>query len=97
MKITRSAVDAAYKELEEKTLAEIHRETAVKWLARGLAAVRHHDESGDESWLSDAEDYFHEALEHAALALEGPLCADTRAVVERIRAIAKLQDDDLPG
>lgn len=93
MKITSADVDAAYRELEEKDLSDIHRETAKLWLARGIAAVRHHEESEDDSWLFDAEEYLHEALEHAALVTDGPLSADVKDVVARVKAILGLQGD----
>jgi hypothetical protein len=96
MKITSADVEAAVKELEEKDLKQIHLETAKTWLSRGLAAVRLADACGDDeddertAWLLDAEEYLHEALEHAALAIDGPLCSEPAVVTRRVKAILDL-------
>lgn len=54
------AIEKASRELRSKSLEQIHAETAVTWAGRAYAAVR----LGLES---DAVDYAHEAIEHAAL------------------------------
>ena len=56
-------VDESVDELKEKSLIDIHRETALKWSARAVAACqlgKHEDEV----------DYRHEGLEHASLVMD---------------------------
>lgn len=57
-------LERAIAELREKSLAQIHYETAMLWLARAIAAHR-------MFLLQDTIDYAHEALEHAALSTDG--------------------------
>jgi hypothetical protein len=61
-------VDRADKELRVKTLTSIQLETAATWGARAAVAYRFYAGTRDVSWLLDAEEYYHEAVEHAALA-----------------------------
>lgn len=63
-------VDAATKEVQEKSEEQIELETAVKWAARAIAAYKLHQETDDTEWLLRAEDYYHESREHASLASE---------------------------
>lgn len=75
---------AALDELTSKTLQQIQIETAYKWAYRAWAAytvaasnigvVR-------QQWLSDALEYEHEAVEHAALADEQGVLEDVRLIV----------------
>jgi hypothetical protein len=60
-------------ELAHKTRQDVDRETAWKWAARAVAAYQRSQHSTDPlrdamSWIRDAQDYYHEAIEHAALA-----------------------------
>jgi len=66
----RAATLKAEKELEHVTLAEIQIATAFTWCGRAIAAYRIalQSASPSECWISDAREYEHEALEHAALA-----------------------------
>jgi hypothetical protein len=66
--ISSSRVSAAYVEIGQKTLAAIQRETADTWGARALAAYLFFKQTRQEPWKSIAEEYAHEAVEHAALA-----------------------------
>lgn len=60
-------VEAAKKELLEKTKEQIESETADRWASLALAAYALAEEEPDEvRWLVLASDYEHEATEHAA-------------------------------
>ena len=63
-----TTVDEARRELFQKTRAEIEEETAFKWAARAVAAYQLSAMQQPNRFLRDAEDYYHEAIEHAALA-----------------------------
>ena len=58
---------AARTEVTSKSDVVIERETAEKWAARSIACFEKYAETGNQKWLVRAEDYKHEALEHAAL------------------------------
>lgn len=55
------------KDITEKTLAEIQEDTAWTWASRAAACYEKLKETGDWKWKTDAEEYRHEAVEHAAL------------------------------
>jgi|SRR5581483_743917 len=68
-------LDEAKKELSEKTYLQIQEETAWKWASRAAAA---YSEVSNQSTLMQkvgllnvAEEYKHEAVEHAALYEDG--------------------------
>lgn len=68
------SIAEAVAELRKKTLHQIQVETAVKWAGRACGA----------SLLGlpeDAEEYAHEAIEHAALSGNDDLLRDVRAVM----------------
>lgn len=56
----QKAIDDGLKELSGKTLSQVQVETAVKWAGRACAAAL-------MGLADDAEEYAHEAIEHAAL------------------------------
>jgi len=56
----RGAIEDALEELKRKSLSQIQIETAVKWAGRACAAAM-------LGRPDDAEEYAHEAIEHAAL------------------------------
>jgi hypothetical protein len=90
-------VEQACSELTEKSIGDIHRETALVWAARGLAALRLYQESEEKepAWLADAGEYLHEALEHAALALPVPPAdEDPDKMLERIAALLRSGEAD---
>lgn len=87
--LTRDDIAKARAELSQKSLGQIHRETAVTWTARGCAALGLAKSTGKQSYLFDAEEYFHEALEHAAL-VGAPLVRDVSATVARVKAILEI-------
>ena len=62
----------AQHEILEKSREQIEEETAFKWAARAVAAYRQvrRPPHQPHRWLRDANTYFDEALEHAALADE---------------------------
>jgi hypothetical protein len=64
-------VPIARNELSRKSLKDVQVDTAYTWASRAVAAV-------NLQRLSDAREYWHEAVEHAALAGNGIL-ADIRA------------------
>lgn len=65
---TQTDIEKAKNELTLKTLANIQEETAYTWGARALAAFAIWQTIHDGRFLSDALEYRHESLEHAALA-----------------------------
>jgi hypothetical protein len=94
---TDAQIDAASNELLDKSIGEVHRETAVTWAARGMAALRFYKESGDKeiAWLADAGEYLHEALEHAALAIPVPPAdEDPDKMLERIAALLRSGEEE---
>jgi len=58
----------AERELAAKPRSQIEEETAFKWAARAAVAYRLFRETRMHQWLRDSADYYHEAIEHAALA-----------------------------
>jgi hypothetical protein len=63
------------KDISSKTLAQIQEDTAWTWASRAAACYEKLKETGDWKWKTDAEEYRHEAVEHAAL------IGDTRPTV----------------
>ena len=81
-------VESAKKELAEKTLDQIQRETAWKWASRAAASFENVIVADPEKkvsiYMAGAE-YLHEAIEHASLVFDGD-----GALVDEIRlAIAE--------
>ena len=70
-------------ELSQKSLDDIQVETAKTWGARAaIAYVWAKKELHNEAkWLSDAKEYLHEALEHAALSDDDDLVHQIRESV----------------
>jgi len=67
-------VKAAKKELAEKTLDQIQRETAWKWASRAVASFENVLEAKNEKKVSAfmaGQEYLHEAIEHASLVDDG--------------------------
>lgn len=61
-------VEEALKEVQEKKEEEIEIETAYKWASRSIACYKLYEKTKELKWFIQAEDYFHECLEHASLA-----------------------------
>lgn len=91
-------VAAAKKELSEKTLDQIQRETAWKWASRAAASFENVLEADREKkvslYMAGAE-YLHEAIEHASLVYDGDgaLVDDIRLAVAEA-AVAAVVDID---
>jgi len=62
-------VEAALRELRTMRAADVHRQTAKVWYGRVLAALR-------LGRREDAQEFAHEAIEHAALSGDMPLFAE---------------------
>jgi len=59
----------AQREISQKSRSQIEHETAFKWASRAAAAYGLFRSNQKElRWLRDSADYYHEAIEHAALA-----------------------------
>jgi hypothetical protein len=74
---------AARQEVAKKSDRQIELETAQKWAARALACFERAAKTSGAAaveWKRRAEDYRHEALEHAALMQDG---GKTVGVLER--------------
>jgi hypothetical protein len=69
----------ASKELDEKSLKDIQKETAEKWADRAVEAYKKAIAEKSVKWLMDAIEYGHEAIEHSSL-------GEDLAVFEKIRA-----------
>jgi len=90
-----SAEDEAVRvELARKTLAEVQRETAFTWARRArraylnsAASMREGKSAEHVRWLLDAQEYEHEALEHAALADNFPRKGGELDVLPEVRKI----------
>lgn len=67
-------LDKAYQDVTSKTLTQIQYETAWTWTARACAAAR-------LGKASDAREYAHEGLEHAALSAKPMFVDELRAVL----------------
>ncbi|HYX20494.1 MAG TPA: hypothetical protein VFA98_06570 [Thermoanaerobaculia bacterium] len=67
-----AATDAAVAELHRKSIETVQQETAVTWAGRAAAAYHLYIQNGHMQMLLDAEEYHHEALEHAALVSSDP-------------------------
>lgn len=83
-------VDAALREVRSKTHDQIERETAYKWGSRAIACyilLRDEGYPGKRlDWFLKAEDFRHEALEHAAMAGDaGMTLREVEAEIERHR------------
>lgn len=64
----------AKKELSEKTLDQIQRETAWKWASRAVASFENTVDAANEKKLTTflaGQEYLHEAIEHASLVDDG--------------------------
>jgi len=78
---------SALTELADKSISEIEAETATVWAGRSLASFQLFFNSGDIGRLLDAEEFMHEALEHAALSEHFELLAELGPkLVEAARA-----------
>ena len=55
-------------ELRTTTMQQLQEATAWTWASRAAAAYQFYRSSNHLQWLLDAEEYAHEAIEHAALA-----------------------------
>lgn len=67
-------IEKAKKELAEKTLDQIQRETAWTWASRAAASFENVIAADPEKKVSiymAASEYLHEAIEHAALVFDG--------------------------
>ncbi len=79
-------VSEARAELSKKSLRMIQRETAITWAARAVASFMSYKRTKNLQWLLDAEEYAHEAVEHAALYD----CPEFQAEISGVLAQAKV-------
>lgn len=80
-------IDAAIIEVQQKSIQQVHRETAATWVSRAIASwrlMRTAAPPGRQlARRLEAEDYGQEALEHAALARDGGVTlAEVEAALE---------------
>lgn len=81
-------MDEARQELQEKTMMDIERATAIKWGGRAVAAYSLAGESTGEErtdWLRDAENYRQESLEHAAMTEDMEFLAQVIRDIDGVR------------
>jgi hypothetical protein len=77
--------EEAVKELDSKSLKDIQIETAKKWADRAEAAYKKAIDEKSIKWLMDADEYFHEAIEHSSLSEELSTFEEIRAKLMPIR------------
>jgi hypothetical protein len=77
--------ESVVKELEEKSLKDIQIETAKKWADRAEEAYKKSIAEKSVKWLMDADEYFHEAIEHSSLSEELQVFEKIRAKLMPIR------------
>jgi hypothetical protein len=82
--------EEAYKELQVKTISTIQRDTAATWTNRAIAAYRLFIETGIIDWYLNAEEFRHEALEHAALT-EPSMVDSVRLVIAPMKLNATIK------
>ena len=63
-----AAANRAFGELQKKTIQMVQEQTAFTWGGRALASLALYSQTGDMQHFLDAQEYGHEAVEHAALA-----------------------------
>lgn len=79
-------VDAALKEVEEKTELQVQVETAYKWGSRAIACYKKYSETKALKWFVQALEYRHESLEHAALVEDdGKLLSEIQKEIDKHR------------
>jgi hypothetical protein len=83
--ISKEQIKEARIELLKKSKVQIEKETAIKWAARAIAAYSLFAETQDASFLFNAIEYHHEAVEHAS---DTPLLGDIIAVLNEAQAEA---------
>src|SRR6266403_953682 len=77
-------LEAARKELKDKTETQIEEETAAKWAARAIVCYEKCAEGGSVEMFSRGDDNYHEALEHAALSENTSLVSEVKLeIVEK--------------
>lgn len=74
-------IQAALEEVRNKTAAEIEEETAYKWAARAIACYRYYAQTLATSWLIKADNFEHEAIEHAAFVRDNGV---TLGIIENV-------------
>lgn len=79
MVVPQFDVAAALSEVQSKAEEQIEIETAYKWGSRAMACYQLYSQTKNVKWLLQAEDYRHEAIEHASLAKDS---GNTLRVVE---------------
>lgn len=62
------AMNKAVAELQQQSMEQIQQATAITWAGRALASYALFERTGDLQKLLDAEEFAHEAVEHASLA-----------------------------
>src|SRR6266478_4449672 len=85
-------LEAARKELKEKSENEIEEETARKWAARAIVCYEKCIEDSSVEMFSRGDDNYHEALEHAALSENTGLVSEVKSEIaeKRKKCLAKI-------
>lgn len=73
MRTLADAITTAQHELQFSSLEDVQGQTALTWAGRAIVSYQNYLHSGQNQMLSDACEYHHEALEHAAGAAPGVL------------------------
>lgn len=69
--ISMEVIEEALKEVQSTPTEKVEIDTAYKWAARSIACFLLSRETKEVNWFIRAEDYRHEAIEHASLAHDG--------------------------
>lgn len=85
----QQAIAQAHDELLVTTIEDIQTTTAITWAGRAIASYNFYWETGSLKHLSNAEEFAHEALEHAALVPDPSLLDSLRPQLLHAAAEAK--------
>ena len=90
-------LDKGEKDISEKSLADIQRETAWTWASRAAACYEKLAKTGDWKWKTDAEEYRHEAVEHAALIGDSHphVLEEIHKSLEKYRSVSQEEAEDM--
>lgn len=85
MLVSDAMLDSAARELDARSMSDIQRTTALTWAARAIASFRKYARLHSLAWLLDAEQYAHEATEHAAFVADAHFANQLGAQIELAR------------
>lgn len=91
--VSEEKVKEAGEEIDQKSLEQIQRETAIKWASRACAAYKNLADSLLDVWEIQATEYAHEAIEHAALCEDEGVLESVRKAINKYKGQAQAARD----